>query len=247
MAAHAELERRWRRLRPLATPDTSLDLPPPRHSRFGSPLTLSRVHWVRPELVAEVKYLIWTEDNPFCARSSMKGCARTNRLRTSAVRYRTLSGDNEYARTIPTQCGASRSSAPDIRKRRASQLRQAAADRPYRALRRHRLSDRLDRAGRALSRPTAAGEPLMLIRLVEGYGIDTNWRPLDEISPNLIRAAMAGEDARFCRHHGFDWGAFATAWDRYQSGHGRLLGASTISMHSPHNFGIAGDIEAPTV
>ena len=40
-----------------------LDLPPPRDSRFGSPLVLSRVHWVRPELVAEVKYLTWTEDN----------------------------------------------------------------------------------------------------------------------------------------------------------------------------------------
>ena len=24
---------------------------------------LSRVHWVRPELVAEVKYLAWTADN----------------------------------------------------------------------------------------------------------------------------------------------------------------------------------------
>jgi len=43
---------------------------------------------------------------------------------------------------------------------------------------------------------------------------------------------MAGEDARFCRHHGFDWGAIATAWDRYQSGHGRLLGASAISMQT---------------
>src|SRR5215831_14887853 len=30
---------------------------------FGSPPTLSRVHWVRPELVAEVKFLTWTEDN----------------------------------------------------------------------------------------------------------------------------------------------------------------------------------------
>ena len=40
-----------------------LDKPPPRDSRFGSPLILSRVHWVRPELVAEVKYLTWTEDN----------------------------------------------------------------------------------------------------------------------------------------------------------------------------------------
>ena len=59
----AELERLWRRLQPLATPKMPLDMPPPRDSRFGSPLTLSRVHWVRPELVAEVKYLTWTEDN----------------------------------------------------------------------------------------------------------------------------------------------------------------------------------------
>jgi ATP-dependent DNA ligase len=40
-----------------------LAVPPPRSSRFGSPLVLSRVHWVRPELVAEVKYLSWTDDN----------------------------------------------------------------------------------------------------------------------------------------------------------------------------------------
>jgi bifunctional non-homologous end joining protein LigD len=40
-----------------------LDVPPPRTSRFGSPLVLSRVHWVRPELVVEVKYLSWTDDN----------------------------------------------------------------------------------------------------------------------------------------------------------------------------------------
>ena len=37
--------------------------PPPRDSRFGSPLKLSRVHWVRPEVVVEVTYLTWTEDN----------------------------------------------------------------------------------------------------------------------------------------------------------------------------------------
>src|SRR5262249_35109993 len=60
---HAELERLWRRLQPLATPEMPLDVPPPRDSRFGSPLVLARVHWVRPELVAEVKYLTWTEDN----------------------------------------------------------------------------------------------------------------------------------------------------------------------------------------
>jgi bifunctional non-homologous end joining protein LigD len=60
---NAELLRVWRHLQPLATPEAPLDVPPPRASRFGSPLTLSRVHWARPELVAEVKYLSWTEDN----------------------------------------------------------------------------------------------------------------------------------------------------------------------------------------
>jgi bifunctional non-homologous end joining protein LigD len=59
----AELERLWRKLQPLATDTMPLAAPPPRNSRFGSPLVLSRVHWVRPELVAEVKYLAWTNDN----------------------------------------------------------------------------------------------------------------------------------------------------------------------------------------
>ena len=43
----AELDRLWRRLQPLATSQMPLDRPPPRSTRFGSPLVLSRVHWVR--------------------------------------------------------------------------------------------------------------------------------------------------------------------------------------------------------
>jgi bifunctional non-homologous end joining protein LigD len=58
-----ELERLWRRLQPLATDTMPLDVPPPRDGRFGSPLSLSRVHRVRPEVVAEVKFLTWTGDN----------------------------------------------------------------------------------------------------------------------------------------------------------------------------------------
>jgi bifunctional non-homologous end joining protein LigD len=54
---NAELERLSRRLQPLAADRMPLDDAPPRGSRFGSPLVLSRVHWVRPELVAEVKFL----------------------------------------------------------------------------------------------------------------------------------------------------------------------------------------------
>ena len=38
----------------------ALSEPPPRGSRFGSPLQLSRVHWVRPEMVVEVSFVEWT-------------------------------------------------------------------------------------------------------------------------------------------------------------------------------------------
>jgi DNA ligase D-like protein (predicted ligase) len=58
----AELERLWRRLRPLAVDKMPLAVPPPRGSRFGSPLVLSRVHWVRPEIVVDVSYVEWTPD-----------------------------------------------------------------------------------------------------------------------------------------------------------------------------------------
>jgi bifunctional non-homologous end joining protein LigD len=53
----------WQGLQPLAVPKMPLEIGPPRSARFGSPLVLNRVHWVRRELVAEVQYLTWTEDN----------------------------------------------------------------------------------------------------------------------------------------------------------------------------------------
>lgn len=39
------------------------------------------------------------------------------------------------------------------------------------------------------------------------------WTNIDQISPNLQRAVLAGEDARFFEHHGFDWEAIQKAWD----------------------------------
>jgi DNA ligase D-like protein (predicted ligase) len=42
---------------------SSLSVPPSRKTRFGSPLVLSRVHWVEPKLVAEITCLTWTADN----------------------------------------------------------------------------------------------------------------------------------------------------------------------------------------
>jgi ATP-dependent DNA ligase len=52
-----------RRLDPLARKTSPLSVPPTRSTRFGSPLVLSRVHWVEPKLVAEITYLTWTADN----------------------------------------------------------------------------------------------------------------------------------------------------------------------------------------
>jgi DNA ligase D-like protein (predicted ligase) len=51
-----------RRLEPLARASSPLSAPPPRKTRFGSPLVLSQVHWVEPHLVAEITYLTWTAD-----------------------------------------------------------------------------------------------------------------------------------------------------------------------------------------
>jgi bifunctional non-homologous end joining protein LigD len=50
------------RLAPLRTSQMPLSSPPPKRSRFGGPLALSKLHWVRPELVAEITYLGWTDE-----------------------------------------------------------------------------------------------------------------------------------------------------------------------------------------
>jgi ATP-dependent DNA ligase len=58
----AELERLWQRLKPLAIENAPLAEPQPRGTRFGSPLVLSRVHWVHPEMVVEASYVEWTPE-----------------------------------------------------------------------------------------------------------------------------------------------------------------------------------------
>jgi bifunctional non-homologous end joining protein LigD len=55
-------------LEPLARKTAPLNILPPRRTRFGSPLVLSRVHWVEPKLVCEITYLTWTPA-PFAAHS----------------------------------------------------------------------------------------------------------------------------------------------------------------------------------
>src|ERR1700731_1514 len=55
-------QRDWHRLQPLMINKMPLAESPPRGTRFGSPLVLSRVHWVRPEMIVEVSYVEWTPD-----------------------------------------------------------------------------------------------------------------------------------------------------------------------------------------
>jgi monofunctional biosynthetic peptidoglycan transglycosylase len=73
--------------------------------------------------------------------------------------------------------------------------------------------------------------PLMVLRLIEGEGLEHRWVPLAAIAPDLRRAVMTSEDQRFCQHHGFDWVEIDNVLDRG----GRMRGASTISQQTAKN------------
>lgn len=77
--------------------------------------------------------------------------------------------------------------------------------------------------------------PLMLIRLVEGETLEKDWRPLEEIDPNLAFSVVASEDSRFCLHSGFDFVELGNALSDWRDG-GRVRGASTISMQLARNL-----------
>ncbi|MDG3041538.1 monofunctional biosynthetic peptidoglycan transglycosylase [Roseicyclus marinus] len=61
-------------------------------------------------------------------------------------------------------------------------------------------------------------------------GIERDWVPLERISVHLQRAAVAAEDANFCRHWGFDMDAIRDA-----IAEGGQRGASTISQQTVKN------------
>lgn len=60
------------------------------------------------------------------------------------------------------------------------------------------------------------------------------WISYDELSDNLKRAAIAGEDARFMDHYGFDKEAIKTAYQRNLKGSTKR-GGSTISQQVAKN------------
>lgn len=74
----------------------------------------------------------------------------------------------------------------------------------------------------------------MLGDVIGGHGVTKDWMPLSEMDPDMARAAIAGEDARFCSHHGFDFKAMASAAYRNAQG-GRIRGGSTISQQTAKN------------
>jgi monofunctional biosynthetic peptidoglycan transglycosylase len=77
--------------------------------------------------------------------------------------------------------------------------------------------------------------PLMAMGALHGDGIEKSWVGYDRLSPNLRRAVIASEDARFCTHHGFDWQAIEDAWSDYEAGE-RRRGGSTITQQTAKNL-----------
>jgi monofunctional biosynthetic peptidoglycan transglycosylase len=75
---------------------------------------------------------------------------------------------------------------------------------------------------------------LMVERTFQGRGFDRHWRPIDKISPALVRAAVAAEDAKFCEHHGFDFDAMEKAM-AHNEGSKKVRGGSTISQQTAKN------------
>ncbi|ATE64910.1 monofunctional biosynthetic peptidoglycan transglycosylase [Rhizorhabdus dicambivorans] len=75
----------------------------------------------------------------------------------------------------------------------------------------------------------------MLANAIDGRGITKDWMPLDEMSPNMARAAIAAEDGNFCTHHGFDFKAIQKAMESNFQGDRRIRGGSTISQQTAKN------------
>ena len=82
--------------------------------------------------------------------------------------------------------------------------------------------------------------PLMFIRCYEQWKdgseirLKHSWVSIDEMSPSMPVAVMASEDARFLKHHGFDYEAIEKAAMRNMDGK-KKYGASTISQQTAKN------------
>ncbi|MDW5415253.1 MULTISPECIES: monofunctional biosynthetic peptidoglycan transglycosylase [unclassified Iodobacter] len=62
------------------------------------------------------------------------------------------------------------------------------------------------------------------------------WVPYAQISPNLKRALVASEDAKFLDHEGFDWEGIQVAWEKNLKKGRIVAGGSTISQQLAKNL-----------
>jgi monofunctional biosynthetic peptidoglycan transglycosylase len=76
--------------------------------------------------------------------------------------------------------------------------------------------------------------PITVTMLLDGNGITKDWEPLSRIDRNMVSAAIAAEDGKFCSHNGFDTAAIEKAMERNAQG-GRIRGGSTISQQTAKN------------
>lgn len=74
----------------------------------------------------------------------------------------------------------------------------------------------------------------MLGDILAGRGARREWVGIDHIDRDMVRAAIAAEDSKFCRNNGFDLDAIEAAMQRNASG-GRIRGGSTISQQTAKN------------
>ena len=74
----------------------------------------------------------------------------------------------------------------------------------------------------------------MIGDLAGGRGLKKDWMSLEDMDRDMVRAAIAAEDGKFCQHNGFDFEAIEDAMKRNASG-GRIRGGSTISQQTAKN------------
>ena len=83
-----------------------------------------------------------------------------------------------------------------------------------------------------------AGHPvstLMAWRWLKGAPMSRQWVDLGDMSPYLPRTVVASEDAKFCSHHGVDWGALREVVDDAEDGE-VTRGGSTITQQVAKNL-----------
>ncbi|QSB44586.1 monofunctional biosynthetic peptidoglycan transglycosylase [Tsuneonella flava] len=76
--------------------------------------------------------------------------------------------------------------------------------------------------------------PVTATMLMDPNGITKDWESLSNIDRNMVDAAIAGEDGKFCSHNGFDQEAIEKAIEHNARG-GRIRGGSTISQQTAKN------------